>query len=318
MPKTNIHKQKIFLRLARDHDSEVLRARFIIQKSKNTHNYDLICETENKLYPKLTLTPMQLQICTDGEGQAFYKIIISESSPEKLKFIYSMTLYGGAFSPFHNGHHESLLSLINLLKNKNNQLISNVFLLPSSKSNYQHKKILINNNIKKIMLKNYLGDLNKNLNIKINLNPIELDQGGVSYTAETLENIKKQYLSHGIYLNLFFYTSNESLSKITQWKNHKNIFDQANIIMCSRSEIDGSSSKINLTDLGLTEINNTNNLNQLNLDPEKNSGHIYILKANLPICSSTEIRNKIANGDLSWQEQVPEVIKDFIAEHHLY
>lgn len=322
MPQAIINQKKILLNLELTQNAGITRKLFTIHKNKSSNNYDLTCETPNKYYSKITLTPEQLNICIEGEQQAYYKIIISDANPEKFKFIYSMTLYGGAFSPLHNGHHASLLSLIKLLTNNNNQLISNIFLLPSSKSNYQHKKILINNNIKKTMLENYLSDLNKKLNTKINLCSIELDQGGVSYTVKTLENIKKQYLSSGINLNLFFYTSDESLSKITQWKNYKNIFKQANIIMCHRSEENNHNpnAKINLADLELIEIQNRNILMQLNLDsdPNKHSGYIYILKTDLPICSSTEIRNKIANGDSSWQKQVPEVISNFIIQHKLY
>lgn len=320
MPQAIMNQIKILLNLELSQNTEITRKLFTIHKNRNSNNHDLICEEPNKHYSKITLTPEQLNICIEGEQQAYYKIIISETNPKKFKFIYSMTLYGGAFSPFHNGHHESLLSLIKLLSNNNHQLISNIFLLPSSKSNYQHKKILISNNIKKLMLENYLSDLNEKLNIKINLNSIELDQGGVSYTIKTLENINRQYLSYGINLNLFFYTSTESLSKITQWKNYKDIFKQANIIMCSRLEKNNSSEKINLSSLELTEIKNKNILIQLNLapDPNKNSGHIYILKADLPICSSTDIRNKIANDDNSWQEQTPEAISKFIVQHKLY
>lgn len=321
------HK-KIILHLELENTHTSFRLNFAIRKKNKAGGYDLICDEPNRPYSQLTLTPEQLNICIAGEKEAYYKIMILDSDseletkPSPFKFIYNITLYGGAFSPLHLGHHESLLSLNNLLINRNNQLTSKLFLLPNSLSNYADKKylVLLTNVLKKNMLTHYLNSLKSTHSSTIDLLDDELDQGGVSYTADTLKSIKEKYLSYNIYLHINFYTSDESLSKIASWKDYKAIFDQCNIIMCQRIEKENNNLNIKkiISNLGLIIIPDKTALYNLSLNPDKNTGHIYIHNTNLPICSSSEIRNKITHKDSSWKEQVPRAIYDFIIENKLY
>lgn len=125
----------------------------------------------------------------------------------------------------------------------------------------------------------------------------EVDSVKLTYTYETIEKIKSQYQDK----ELFLLIGADNLEDFKNWKNQRSIMENCSLLVVNRnnSSIDKTieSNKI------LTEFKDK------------------IIEA--PIeeieISSTEVRNRIASGELEWLENlVDKEVIDYIVENKLY
>ena len=115
---------------------------------------------------------------------------------------------------------------------------------------------------------------------------IELDRNSVSYSVDTLGELKKRY---GASAEFFFITGSDSLRELKSWKENKKLFTLAHFVVARRPGFPIRGRK---------------------------PGMMLIEMIPLDI-SSSMIRNRI-KGSLSVKRLVPAAVVKFIKKHRLY
>jgi nicotinate-nucleotide adenylyltransferase len=125
---------------------------------------------------------------------------------------------------------------------------------------------------------------------------IELERPGISYTVDTISELKKQYEEDS---KIFFIMGWDSLEKFAEWREPERIIDMCFIVAVPRpgcvkpdlerleAKVPGIAARIVFTDRPLVDI------------------------------SSTDIRGMVSQGK-PINNLVPAVVAEYIQEHHLY
>lgn len=128
-------------------------------------------------------------------------------------------LFGGTFDPPHIGH---LLIAQTVCEAEN---FDKVLFIPTHEP--PHKKV-----------KTSIGDRLNMLHIAVDGNPnfeisdVEIDRGGVSYTIDTLEMIKKD--NQNSKNELFYLIGSDSLLEFHKWKEPRKILDECQVVVAIR------------------------------------------------------------------------------------
>ena len=128
--------------------------------------------------------------------------------------------------------------------------------------------------------------------------PVELDRGGVSYTWETLEELRRLNPGAG----LRFVIGADTLTELHSWRNIGRILELCEFVTIARPgfRLDG-----------LTPAD-------LRLSPSQGDALLRRVAVGHGVdISSTDIRMRLAEG-LSIRYLVPEPVAMYISEHHLY
>lgn len=194
-----------------------------------------------------------------------------------------IAIYGGTFNPIHNGHINFALGIYNMID------LSKVIFVPNNIPPHKNTHIDIENfriDMCKIAIHKYPF---------FEVSDIEIKRGGISYTIDTLKQIKSLYPDSQLYLIV----GSDMFVTVENWKNAKEIFDLS--IICSAPRRYGE-------------------IDMLNKYSDKfNKKSIRNIIFDIPSIdiSSTNIRNNVRLGkDIS--EMVPEGVKDYIYINNLY
>lgn len=182
-------------------------------------------------------------------------------------------VFGGSFDPIHFGHIKPLIEL-NKEFNFNNILLIPCNLSPSLKKTnasaidrFEMTKVISQSNTN-----NFLSD------------DIEIKRGGISYSYDTLRDIKNKYGQ-----NILLIIGADVFLNFDKWYNYNKIINMVNIIVLNRPKYN-------------TDFNNslpkeiidkiiTNKDDFLN----EKSGYIYLFNNSEYSISSTIVRNMIKN-----------------------
>lgn len=204
---------------------------------------------------------------------------------EKGEGIMKIGLIGGTFNPIHYGH----LILSEFIREEMD--LDRIIFIPTRIPPHKDSSNIPNGKVRIEMV---------NLAIKSNENfqssTIEIDREGVSYTIDTIEELKSKYPQD----EFFFIIGEDSLFQLHNWKDYERLIKICNIIVAER--IGQEKDKINDR---IYEINSLFNGNIV----KASSPHIGI--------SSTIIRNRVKNG-LSIKYLVPETVEEYIINNGLY
>ncbi len=194
-----------------------------------------------------------------------------------------IAIYGGTFNPIHNGHINFALGIYNMID------LSKVIFIPNNIP--PHKKTHID-------IASFRLDMCKIALDKypfFEVSDIEIKRGGISYTIDTLKQVKLLHPDSQLYLIV----GSDMFVTIENWKSSKEIFDLS--IICSAPRRYGEIKMLN------------------EYSDKLNKNSIRNMIFNIPFIdiSSTNIRNNIKSGkDIS--RMVPEGVKDYIYENNLY
>jgi nicotinate-nucleotide adenylyltransferase len=181
---------------------------------------------------------------------------------------------GGTFNPPHYGHlvlaQESLKKLH----------LDKVIFIPTYIS--PHKKIRDDNAYKRYKM----AALACAGNPKFEVSNIEIKKRKVSYSVNTLRELKKKY---GKDAELFFITGSDSLNELESWKEVGEVLKLANFIVANRP---GSPVK-------------------------KLRKKVKAIEISAPDISSSMIRERVRRR-LSIENLVPDSVRNFILRHKLY
>ena len=191
-------------------------------------------------------------------------------------------IFGGAFNPPHNGH-------INLAKEAIEQLkLRKLLVIPTFESPHKATKLAPFEERAEMCRRAFSGISDK---CEVEICEIERELGGVSYTINTLRALKKRYED----ARFFLLIGGDMLFSFTEWFKYESILKECEVCAAAR----GGDSFSEMLEYA-TEI-----------------GHIKVLPTNVVDISSTEIREKIKNGE-DTSEWITEDVRGYIEEKGLY
>lgn len=203
-------------------------------------------------------------------------------------FIYdkSIAIMGGTFDPIHFGH----LMAAEYVRKKFH--IKKVIFVPCGRPPHKENKNILDRNLRYIMTE--LATLsNKNFEVS----PIEVRREGISYTVDTIDEIKKFYSPD---TKLYFITGADALEKISTWKQLPKLLSMCEFIGVTRPGYDKKS---------LVEA-----INKVEVEYKRKLHFIEIPGLSI---SSTQIRNNIENNE-SVKYLLPEEVENYIYKYGLY
>lgn len=133
-----------------------------------------------------------------------------------------IAVFGGAFNPVHNGHVELAQRLKKAVK------ADRVLIMPSYLSPHKSSERLIDYadrlEMCRIAFKGMEG---------FEVSDIEIKRGGLSYTSDTLEGLKKAYPSD----ELYFFCGADMFMSIKSWHKPEEIFSLCTVCSVPRGDI---------------------------------------------------------------------------------
>ncbi len=220
-----------------------------------------------------------------------------------------IAVFGGSFNPLHNGHAMLADTVIKDL-GYDKVLFVPTFIPP-------HKKINADVSPEK-RLKMLELFCRTNGGGHFEVEPCEIERGGVSYTVDTIEYLNKKY-SKVLEGKLAFIMGDEVASEFDKWKQPERIVELADLIITHRIKDDSASHP----DFAVTESVNNTPLGDYKGDfnvcfDEKAFKYpcTFLKEAVLPV-SSSDIRKRIIEGR-SFKYLIPAEIYTYIEKNDLY
>jgi len=201
-------------------------------------------------------------------------------------YLRSLAILGGSFDPIHYGH----LRAAETVKEEFN--VDKVVFIPTGRP--PHKSSLGLNDIEHRYLMSVAATLT---NPDFEVSRMELDRKGITYTVDSLTEIRK---TCSMDIPIYFIVGADSLIEMHNWKDPENLFSLCSIIALSRVGID-----INAAEKAMADLK------------ARYNAKIYFLHDFRFPLSSTEIRDKIKNN-LSIKYLVPEHVETYIKKNGLY
>lgn len=187
-------------------------------------------------------------------------------------------ILGGTFDPIHLGH------LVLAEQAKERLKLDQVIFIPSASPPHKTNRKLSSAKDRFQMTRLALEE-----NPSFSISDIELKRGGLSYTVDTLRELKKLYPNSEIY----FLTGSDVLNEIQTWKDPEHIYKLVNVVIAKRPSFDS-------------------------FDPQNHFAKKSII---VPITgvdiSSTQIRKRIEKGQ-SIKYLVPAKVEEYIRRKKLY
>ncbi|KAA9148168.1 nicotinate-nucleotide adenylyltransferase [Microbacterium lushaniae] len=125
-------------------------------------------------------------------------------------------------------------------------------------------------------------------NPQFTVSRVDIDRGGVTYTIDTLRDLKAQRPD----AELFFISGADAVAQILSWRDHDELWDLAHFVAVSRPG----------------HVLNTEGL------PTEDVSQLEIPALSI---SSTDCRDRVRQGHPVWY-LVPDGVVQYIAKHHLY
>lgn len=198
-----------------------------------------------------------------------------------------VAICGGTFDPFHRGHLEPLLQIRSLFGW--DQLIFlpariQPFKTATPPSSPFHRMAMI------ALATQDLDDVEVSL--------IELEREGISFTVDTLEELREEYPS----ASLDWIIGDDNLLLLSEWKSIDRIFELASFVVLTRG-------KGTVPHALQHRVKKTGN--------RATAGAIYLVENDIVPISSTEIRNRVRKGEPISHLVDPRVGR-YIHKYHLY
>lgn len=196
-------------------------------------------------------------------------------------------VFGGTFNPVHMGHLILAQDALERLE------LSQVLFIPSHISPHKSPSAVLPARHRTAML-----DLAVQDDIRFSVCDVELQRGGVSYSVDTLREIRSLYPGAAIH----FIIGSDSLLELHLWKDVYELLSLCTVVAMVRPGSDRSALRPE----------------RLNLDPPWPERLLAnVMAAHAVEISSSDIRRRVAEG-LSIRYLVPPSVEMYIQEHRLY
>lgn len=194
-------------------------------------------------------------------------------------------LMGGTFDPIHHGH------LVTAEEARYQFKMGKVIFIPSAVPPHKTRKDISHPIHRLGMTKNAIST-----NSYFEVSDIEVQREGLSYTIDTVYEMKKKYTGW----ELFFITGADAVLEILTWKNVIGLLEQCFFIAATRPGFKLESLEQKLDDL-----------------PKKCFNKIITMEVPALAISSTDIRNRVRDGR-PIKYLLPEKVEEYIYSNKLY
>ncbi|CAH2214174.1 nicotinate-nucleotide adenylyltransferase [Tepidibacter aestuarii] len=194
-------------------------------------------------------------------------------------------IMGGTFNPIHYGH----LATAEAVRNRYD--LDKIIFMPSGNPPHKSKKEIIDKKHRYNMT--MIATMS---NIYFETSDIEIKRDGMTYTVDTLEQLKENYKNSQI----FFITGADALCDIDSWKYLDKNFELATFVGATRPGIE------------CDEVNQK--IDQLKQKYNANILNIYVPSLDI---SSTDLRERIKKIE-SIKYLLPENVEKYIYKNNLY
>ena len=196
-------------------------------------------------------------------------------------------IFGGTFSPPHFGHINAAKVFFDQLK------LDVLYIMPNNVA--PHKMVSYNNpDLRLEMCKIAFKEISKSRNIIVS--DYEINKGGISYTAETLQH----FANDGN--ELFLLCGTDMFYSLNTWYKPDVICSLSTIVMIRRDSDRAMTKRL---------------YNKRTYLKKRFNASIIFLKSDAVEISSTEIRDAIKNGK-DYSSFIPQNLSDFINQNQLY
>lgn len=194
---------------------------------------------------------------------------------------------GGTFDPFHRGHLDAVLSVRGTMQ------WDRVIYIPAFVQPFKQDRTFASPFHRFTMAAMATAE-----HAFAYVSPIELERGRVSYTVETLEQLREEFLDD----TLDWIIGDDNLAALHEWKSPERIFELANFAVLTRSGRE-------VPEWLVSRV----------CEPDVRPAHGAISFARNPLIpiSSTEIRNRLREGKPT-DELVPPPVSRYIHHYGLY
>lgn len=182
-------------------------------------------------------------------------------------------IYGGSFNPIHKGHVKIIKYVMKEMK------LDRIIVIPVGNPSHREDDLL--DGRKRLeLVEAACGEIPG-----VEVSGIEVKSEGVSYTYDTLLNLKKRYKE------AYFYEiiGEDSAEYLDEWKDYEKMLDECKFIVLKRSGCN------------------------YRTENEK----IIVLESPLYRYSSTEVRNRLKEG-MDIRSMVPQAVWEIIEKEKLY
>jgi nicotinate-nucleotide adenylyltransferase len=198
----------------------------------------------------------------------------------------NIAILGGTFNPVHNGHIFMAKKVLYAYP-----FLDALYLMPNNLTAYKDNSCIVSSEDRINMLR-----LACNSEEKIQVSTLDLDRGGITYTIDTLNDIKKINPN----INIFFIIGADSLCSFKKWHLYRDILQ-----LCNLTVIERNAKSHDLQEVAGRLMN------------ENPGADIRILDCGEYPASSTEIRKKIQNNEYEGL-QLPDNVLEYIRNRKLY
>ncbi|MBQ4317437.1 MAG: nicotinate-nucleotide adenylyltransferase [Clostridia bacterium] len=185
-------------------------------------------------------------------------------------------IFGGTFNPVHRAHVEIANEFISKFS------LDLLYVIPNNIPPMKESHGVSGEERFKMLEIAFSG------NDKVKISDIELTRTGMSYTCDTVAEIKKIHPES----ELFLLFGDDWIDRFDKWKNYQYILDNANLVVAYRGDIDIKPSIDRLQKLSDKKI--------------------LLLENNKILLSSTELRNGLK------KDRLPDGVYEYITKRGLY
>ena len=215
-----------------------------------------------------------------------------------------VAVFGGTFNPLHVGHAMLADTIVRELG------YDKVLFVPTYVPPHKDAAKIIDAKHRMKMISRFCASEGDG---HFELEPCEVERGGISYTSETLEYLTKKYEGK-LSQKLAFVMGDEVAAEFSKWRNPERVAELADLIIVHRYP------DVKAMESSLYENKPVGNYKgdfSVKFDL-KNFAYpcIYLETPMLPV-SSTDIRRRISEGK-SFRYLVPPAVFDYINENKLY
>jgi nicotinate-nucleotide adenylyltransferase len=210
--------------------------------------------------------------------------------------------YGGTFDPMHNGHVEVVRAIVR------NFGLDQLLIIPAHRPPHKGSRAIAGDYHRFTMA--VLASLDEP---RVLVSTIELEAPGRPYSFETVERLRSAF---GMGTRLFFVMGADSFEEINTWREPARLLSSTNLIVITRPGHDVGSSHLDER-FRSTIVDQRVREGELQADEDLNEHHIYVTGYVNTGVSSTEIRQRVRDGE-SIQDLVPPRVADYIRKYELY
>lgn len=196
-------------------------------------------------------------------------------------------IYGGTFSPIHNGHILAAREFARQMR------LDKLLIIPTATPPHKNEDCHINAEHRLKMCSIAFSDEDK-----ITVSDIEVRRGGKSYTVHTLEELRECYPSD----ELFLLCGTDMILTFDRWYRFEDIFSMCCVVYERRENDRSLDEKID-EKIAFFEEQYGAEIRHIDISPIE--------------ISSTQIRERVSRGD-NVSEYIPEKVAQYIEEQGLY